>query len=76
MNDIQARKQALIDLKVITDVLPGAVTLSHGLKLKWPNATLSNPGQELDRDATQEEPKVYLDPAVCTTKNPFSATSP
>jgi hypothetical protein len=70
MDSAQQRRQALIDHKVITDVLPGAVTLSYSLTLKWPNATLSTPGQELDRDATQEEPKVYLDPVVRPTQNP------
>jgi hypothetical protein len=64
MDSTQERKQALVEHRVITDVLPGAVDLSYSLTLKWPNATLETPGQELDREVTQSEPTVYLNPTV------------
>jgi hypothetical protein len=64
MSTPQERKQALIEHKVITDVLPGSLDLSYNLTVKWPNTTLTEPGEELDREETQPEPTLYLSPAV------------
>jgi hypothetical protein len=64
MSSAQERKQALIEHKVITDVLPGNLNLSYDLTVKWPNTTLDKPGEELDREETQPEPTIYLSPAV------------
>ena len=47
---------------VIPDVLPTLVTIKFSIKAEWPNATLSFPGQTLDRQATQPEPKLTLEP--------------
>jgi hypothetical protein len=64
MSNAQETKQALIDHKVITDVLPGNLDLSYNLTVKWPKTTLDKAGVELDREDTQAEPSVYLNPAV------------
>jgi hypothetical protein len=64
MSNAKEIKQALIDHKVITDVLPGNLDLSYNLTVKWPKATLDKAGVELDREDTQVEPSLYLDPAV------------
>jgi hypothetical protein len=64
MSNAQETKQALIDHKVITDVLPGNLDLSYNLTVKWPKTTLDKVGVELDREDTQAEPSVYLNPAV------------
>lgn len=62
----QDKYQILKEHKVIPDVLPEGTKLSYDLNVRFPNATLNEPGQELGREETQPEPKVYLDPAVCT----------
>lgn len=67
MSSIHERKQALIEHKVITDVLPGELELSYDLTLKWPNTTLDKAGPDLDFEDTQPEPKVYINPPVCIT---------
>jgi hypothetical protein len=64
----QQRKQALIEHKVITDVLPGNLDLNYDLTVKWPSTTLNQAGEELDREETQPEPTLYLNPTV----SPFS----
>jgi hypothetical protein len=64
MSNVQETRQALIDHKVITDVLPGNLDLSYELTVKWPKATLSKAGEELDREETQSEPSLYLNPTV------------
>lgn len=64
MSNAQDHKQALLEHKVIPSVLPTDVNLPYNLKLKWPNTTLNTPGQELNREETQSEPTVYLDPPV------------
>jgi hypothetical protein len=64
MSNAKEIKQALIDHKVITDVLPGNLDLSYNLTAKWPKATLDKAGVELGREDTQAEPSIYLDPAV------------
>jgi hypothetical protein len=50
---------------VIPDILPEGSSLSHALIIKWPTVSLDEPGMELDREATQPVPKVYLHPVVC-----------
>jgi len=64
MSSAQERKQALIEHKVITDVLPGALDLSYDLTVRWPKATLDTAGEELGREETQAEPTLSLSPAV------------
>jgi hypothetical protein len=64
MSTAQERKQALVEHKVITDVLPGNLDLAYDLTVKWPNTTLDKPGEELGREDTQPEPTLYLSPAV------------
>lgn len=64
MSSNQDRKQILSEHKVVPDVLPDDLDLSYSLTLKWPNATLDTPAVELDREETQPEPKLYLDPPV------------
>lgn len=60
----QDRTQILREHKVIPDVLPEGTTLSHDLKVVFPEATLDTPGQELGREETQPEPRLFLDPVV------------
>lgn len=60
----QARKQALVEHKVITDVLAGDLDLSYDLQVKWPQATLNEAGEELGREETQPEPELSLSPVV------------
>jgi hypothetical protein len=67
MSNAQETKQALIDHRVITDVLPGNLDLSYDLTIKWPNATLEKPGEEMGREDTQSVPSLYLHPTVCQT---------
>jgi hypothetical protein len=64
MSTTQEKKQAFIEHKVITDVIPGNIELSYDLTVRWPDATLDKPGVELDREKTQPEPTLYLNPAV------------
>jgi hypothetical protein len=64
MSTPQERKQALIEHKVITDVLPGDLDLNYDLTVKWPSTTLDNAGAELDREETQSEPTLHLSPTV------------
>ena len=49
---------------VIPDVLPEGTSLSHLLIVKWPDVTLDEPGKELDREATQPIPTVFVKPVV------------
>jgi hypothetical protein len=65
MSNAQERKQALIEHRVITDVLPGDLNLSYDLTVTWPNTKLDKPGQELGREDTQPEPELRISPAVC-----------
>lgn len=64
MSTTQEKKQAFIDSKVITDVLPGNIELSYDLLVKWPNTTLDAAGAELDYEDTQPQPTLRLSPAV------------
>ncbi|KAJ9604432.1 hypothetical protein H2200_011268 [Cladophialophora chaetospira] len=54
----------LRDAKVIPDVLHEGTKLAHQLTVKWPTATLDNSGKDLDREATQPEPTLFLTPEV------------
>jgi hypothetical protein len=65
MSNAQETKQALIEHKVITDVLPGNLDLAYDLTVKWPKTVLNKPGEELGREETQPEPTLYLHPTVC-----------
>lgn len=56
---------------VVPDVIPATNTLSHELKVMWPEITLSTPGQEIDRQATQTQPKLFLSPVVRHLQKPF-----
>jgi hypothetical protein len=60
----QSTKQALIEHKVIPDVLPESINLSYNLTLEWPNAKLDEPGKLLPCDDTKPEPRVIVTPAV------------
>ena len=64
MVNTQATKQALIEHKVIPDVLPESINLSYNVTLEWPNAKLDEPGKLLQCDDTKLEPKVIITPAV------------
>ena len=52
--------------EVIPDVLPASTSLSYSLVVKWPSVTLDEPGEELDREATQPIPTLFVQPTVCT----------
>ena len=58
------RSQVLREHNVIPDVLSEGTSLSHSLKVVFPEATLDTPGEELGREETQPEPKLYIDPVV------------
>jgi len=58
----QDRASQLRQNNVIPDVLPESTSLSHGLVVEWPNVTLDVPGKELEREATQPEPSLHLNP--------------
>jgi hypothetical protein len=60
----QYGRTQLTEGKVFPDVLLESTTLSYDIVVKWPDVTLDTPGKELDREATQPEPKVYLNPAA------------
>ncbi|KAL5390391.1 hypothetical protein DPSP01_001958 [Paraphaeosphaeria sporulosa] len=60
----QDQQQLLRKHNVIGDVLPLATTqFTYDLKVQFRNATLETPGQELGREETQDEPKIFLSPA-------------
>ncbi|KAK3216748.1 hypothetical protein GRF29_1g873704 [Pseudopithomyces chartarum] len=67
----QDRTQILREHKVIPDVLPEGTTLSHDLKVVFPEATLDTPGQELGREETQPEPRLFLDPVPQEKHNDY-----
>jgi hypothetical protein len=60
----QDKQKLLREHKVIPDVLPEGTQLAYDLKVKFPNATLEAPGQELGREDTQPRPKLFLSPVV------------
>jgi hypothetical protein len=62
----QDQQQLLRKHNVIGDVLPLATTgFAYDMKVQFRNATLDAPGQELGREETQDEPKIFLSPIVC-----------
>ena len=75
MANTQAAKQALLEHKVIPDVLPDTINLSYNLTVEWPNAKLDTPGKELANADTKEEPKVFLDPSVSILTDPAYYTN-
>ncbi|POS73878.1 hypothetical protein DHEL01_v207732 [Diaporthe helianthi] len=48
--------------QVVPDVLPVGLDIPSNLVVQWPNTVLDSPGKYLDRQDTQPEPKLYLDP--------------
>jgi len=62
----------LLEHGIVPDVLTLPEGVSHNLTIKWPNAKLDTPGQELNREDTQPEPKLYLTPAVSLVRGPLS----
>ncbi|KAJ4987802.1 PEBP-like protein [Stagonosporopsis vannaccii] len=59
-----AKNSALFsEHKVTPDVLSTDVDLSYELTVSWPETKLSKPGEELDREHTQPQPKLSLNPA-------------
>jgi hypothetical protein len=64
MANTQSTKQALIEHKIIPDILPEGINLSYNLTLEWPNAKLDEPGKLLQCEDTKPEPKVTITPAV------------
>jgi len=59
----QDRTALLHQNSVIPDVLPQSTSIKYGLVVEWPDVTLDSPGKELDREATQPEPTLHLNPA-------------
>lgn len=68
MSDAQSVSQKLREHQVIPDVLPVGLDIPFNLKIKWPNTVLDSPGKEMEREETQLEPKLYLDPSVNVTR--------
>lgn len=58
------RQLALLEYKIIPDILPENLDLFFDLTLKWPEAILDAPGKQLDREKTQTEPEIFLNPPV------------
>ncbi|KAF2665468.1 PEBP-like protein [Microthyrium microscopicum] len=58
----QDRTAILHQNKVIPDVLPESTSVEYGLIVEWPNVSIDVPGKELDREATQPEPTLQLNP--------------
>lgn len=57
--------------QVVPDVLPIGIDIPSNLVLKWPNTVLDSPGKGLDRQDTQPEPKLYLDPPPSDNHNNY-----
>ncbi|KAL2272731.1 hypothetical protein FJTKL_06039 [Diaporthe vaccinii] len=57
--------------QVIPDVLPEGLDIPSSLIIEWPNTVLDAPGKELDREETQPQPKLYLDPSPLDTYNDY-----
>lgn len=64
MTDTKSRISMLSELNVIPDVLSDGLKLAYDLRLEWPEAKLDKPGEELGREDTQAEPKVFIHPPV------------
>lgn len=57
-------KALFSEYKVTPEVLSSDADLSYELIVSWPETQLERPAQELDRDQTQPQPKLKLNPAV------------
>lgn len=68
MSDAQSVSQKLREHQVIPDVLPVGLDIPFNLNIKWPSTVLNSPGKELDREETQLEPRLYLNPSVRVTR--------
>ncbi|CAI6282642.1 unnamed protein product [Periconia digitata] len=55
-------KIAMAKHDLVPHVLSKDVDFDYSVKVEWPETDLENPGQELDREKTQPQPKVFLDP--------------
>lgn len=64
MSDAHNTSKGLQEHQVVPDVLPVGLDIPSNLKVQWPKTVLDSPGKELDREETQPEPKLYLDPSV------------
>lgn len=49
---------------IIPDILAPGTKIPRNLKVIWPNAKLEEPGQMIERDATQPQPTVIVEPSV------------
>lgn len=49
---------------IIPDILPVGTVVPRNLKVSFPSATLTTPGQMIDRDDTQSKPTLFVDPPV------------
>ncbi|KAI3392602.1 hypothetical protein diail_5476 [Diaporthe ilicicola] len=67
----QAVGQKLQECHVCPDVLPIGLELPFRVTAKWPNAILNTPGEELDREETQPEPKLYVSPPPSEKRNDY-----
>ncbi|GAD92937.1 hypothetical protein MGG_14045 [Paecilomyces variotii No. 5] len=48
---------------IIPDILPPGTKIPRNLRVVWPNATLEEPGQMIERDATQPQPTLFVKPS-------------
>ncbi|KAG6362576.1 hypothetical protein INS49_007668 [Diaporthe citri] len=71
MSDAQNTSEKLRQHQVVPDVLPIGLDISSSLTIKWPNTVLDAPGKELDREETQPQPKLYLDPSPSDNHNDY-----
>lgn len=49
---------------IIPDILAPGTKVPRNLKVIWPNAKLEKPGQMIERDATQPQPTLFVEPSV------------
>lgn len=57
--------QSLLEKEsIIPDILPLGTKVPRNLKVVFPNATLEEPGQMIERDATQPQPTLFVEPSV------------
>ncbi|KAK7696977.1 hypothetical protein SLS64_014033 [Diaporthe eres] len=69
MSDGHSISEKLRQHQVLPDVLPVGLDIPSSLTIKWPKAILDAPGKELDREETQSQPKLYLDPSDLMAEN-------
>ncbi|KAJ9209786.1 hypothetical protein DTO166G4_8588 [Paecilomyces variotii] len=48
---------------IIPDILAPGTKVPRNLKVIWPNAKLEKPGQMIERDATQPQPTLFVEPS-------------